>query len=1227
MLQRPISNWARSRCLPVFATLTFAAAAQTQAELVPWFFGADGEPVLKRHEHAEDTGNTVFMLAWDFVTLANQPEARPDALLLNAPLFDPPEGLTANPGQRRLLRASIESRALQMYVNAAGAPVGQLGGPSFLDPTFFVSTPTNLQLQTLTDVGLHQVFIAPTRAALGVVGPALAPHSRFPLLHEPPEAWQALNPAPMNALYVTAGVAPSFAEFDAASQADLALATQDRLFLLQGGVWVDSSALIQNSTTLTPANARSENSSGACFADFNGDGYMDIFVGKPGDAFTGARSRLLIYRPASGNFADASAAYLPNLSLATVDVAAADIDGDGDMDIVLANRMRRGGPAGLESIDYCLVNRHPLVGFDAVALSSTPSDSRSVAVGDLDSVAGPEIVLGNAGSDGFSNSLAVPTSEDHPLQIFRLVAQTPPLQFVDDVSSFMGSLNESEMSRPFTWQVLIADVARPTQVSSASYKPDLVLVNHRDILLDAPSSPSPLAKPREASNIRILVNPESGDSRALLNGGRHNVFWATTVALADFSYNHGAGFGDCAAGTLDFLIGAGNSYSGCDTIYMENIGAIQPTVAFNNSAAFQNFLTYDAMPGNERGYGFDFADVNGNGALEMLQTSRGYNYLTIDCAWPTTTAAVRHWIPTAVSSPLDFSNARGMLFPIGAEDAVFADFDLNGNEDLLLATQRAASGTHPDALPPFTFDTVVLRNQNGGHVPAFSHATTTVPLLGAPGNLVVDSYIDVGDRRQAARPTIADRAVAVDLDNDGDEDAIVRLFPISNQTASGPVIPAIGDGGLTANIDEYSTGFRYLRNIAAGPGAPAPWFKDVAPTHMHGSQTGGGFSPYWNRPLGVEVLADFDNNGACDLFSVSHEAVTLFDAQGTDPNALSVTNLIQGFDLLLLNGVSGKPIGELVDSTNAWTVPQRLSSSPPFPPSTIPQFHVLGAGGAAWGDFDNDGDADLLVTCGARNLLSALLINQSPAQVGFVDEFAARVDHDVSQVSAAIHSTLVLGTSDVNDAAGKPIVVDIDGDGDVDIVYPVARNIPRIYRNKGVDSNADGLIDALDDVGAPQPRLGYFEDATDEYLSRVRPIVDSVDSQAVDLDRDGDWDLVFNTFDDEVVPLRNDVASTGGRPTITEAWPRVGAIRGRTIRLEGANLSSAAEVELRCRSTGTLVSVTAGLSVDSLGRLSFTLPKHAGLRGLVQIRVRSTGQPPPVNAWTKQFFGYFVFDN
>ncbi|WP_116810669.1 FG-GAP repeat domain-containing protein [Steroidobacter cummioxidans] len=82
--------------------------------------------------------------------------------------------------------------------------------------------------------------------------------------------------------------------------------------------------------------ARSEGN-GFAIGDVNGDGLVDIVLGNTGK---GARNFLWLSDPnRPGYFIDASKTNLPDVENATQGIALADLDGDGDLDMVLANEV------------------------------------------------------------------------------------------------------------------------------------------------------------------------------------------------------------------------------------------------------------------------------------------------------------------------------------------------------------------------------------------------------------------------------------------------------------------------------------------------------------------------------------------------------------------------------------------------------------------------------------------------------------------------------------------------------------------------------------------------------------------------------------------------------------------------------------------------------------------------------------------------------------------------
>jgi hypothetical protein len=95
----------------------------------------------------------------------------------------------------------------------------------------------------------------------------------------------------------------------------------------------------------------------------------------------------------------------------------------------------------------------------------------------------------------------------------------------------------------------------------------------------------------------------------------------------------------------------------------------------------------------------------------------------------------------------------------------------------------------------------------------------------------------------------------------------------------------------------------------------------------------------------------------------------------------------------------------------------------------------------AWGDYDLDGDPDLLLGYAGAAPVTALFRNDGPA--GFVE------------VAADVGLRLEEGTT------RQASWVDVDQDGDLDLFLAMRDRANRLFDNRG----AEGFVDVTDDVG------------------------------------------------------------------------------------------------------------------------------------------------------------------
>mgnify|MGYP003672070191 CR=1 FL=1 len=140
--------------------------------------------------------------------------------------------------------------------------------------------------------------------------------------------------------------------------------------------------------------ASNDNGLSTVLGDIDGDGDLDLVVGTKG-YLIGAQNRLYLNN-GNGGFVDVTASHLPSTLDRSSALALGDVDGDGDLDLVVGN-----GDYGAGSQNRLYLNNGNGV-FTDVTASHMPiaiDSTDSVALGDVDGDGDQDLVVGNWGQN------------------------------------------------------------------------------------------------------------------------------------------------------------------------------------------------------------------------------------------------------------------------------------------------------------------------------------------------------------------------------------------------------------------------------------------------------------------------------------------------------------------------------------------------------------------------------------------------------------------------------------------------------------------------------------------------------------------------------------------------------------------------------------------------------------------------------------------------------------
>ena len=185
-------------------------------------------------------------------------------------------------------------------------------------------------------------------------------------------------------------------DFDGDGDPDAVVANEDAVLVFRFLEYYlnDGTGHFADAGARLPQDGGPSGENGAIIAgDIDADGDLDLVVGAPG------RERALV-NDGQGTFSDESAARLPNIPVgavkeATTDLALGDVDGDGDPDLVAVSET--GGPSYVALNDGAGVfTLAPAANLPAVAGEGT----RNVDLADVDGDGDLDMLLSNANASG-----------------------------------------------------------------------------------------------------------------------------------------------------------------------------------------------------------------------------------------------------------------------------------------------------------------------------------------------------------------------------------------------------------------------------------------------------------------------------------------------------------------------------------------------------------------------------------------------------------------------------------------------------------------------------------------------------------------------------------------------------------------------------------------------------------------------------------------------------------
>ena len=812
---------------------------------------------------------------------------------------------------------------------------------------------------------------------------------------------EANRTLPLPATYTGQGVV---ADFDGDGSPDLFLTSRDRLgdhrlYLNDGnGAFLDASSLVPSGK---PASA-------AAAGDVDGDGDIDLLLAVIADPLfgygSGGQNQLLL-NDGTGSFVDASL-QLPTLYNESADVALVDVDGDGDLDAVIANIPYASPLSGLCSKAQNRLYLNDGTGNFSDRTDLLPLDSestRSVVTGDIDFDGDVDLLMINDGfcqyqGDGASDRFYINDGTGD----FRDVQLLPPDE-ADGVDGLLADLdgdgdldiwigNDGEQDKLFRNEGhLIADVTNllpplENRNSSSDFGdvdgdglPDLLiggggtnlfLRNTGGLSFVDASAQLPSGLPGSfAAWVELLDVDGDGDEDALFVSG------PSTARLA---LNDGAGNFVDATETSELRNPTGSSLYRAKTVSIGDVDGDgdedvllatyeAPTLKLYLNEAEGRFtdVTATNLPNTTFNVvGAALEDFDGDGDLDLLVTG-GFSLVTQLFLNDGT------GVFASVASGL---GTNGNLLETG-------DVDGDGDVDLLLRTNalflNQGDATFVDAsgrLPSFGSGTFATFGDvdGDGDLDLFVGRGTGDKLLFNDGNAF---FSDESNRLPAPGVGTVSAAAMGDVDGDGDLDLFLArgVYPTppsqlylndgagNFEDASSQVAPVLKDTRSMLMLDIDGDGD--LDVIEGNSGSPTLYENDGSGVFSDGSSR-----------LTMDALetyelaaADLDGDGDLDIVAGGEVSTRVWDNLTRHVAWRALTRAGKPLDL----EVSGTPneFFAIAYASSSASIPLRKFGLLRLEPSSLVVFTT--------GVLDADGNATVRVDVPASVPIGATLFVQA----------------------------------------------------------------------------------------------------------------------------------------------------------------------------------------------------------------------------------------------------------